>query len=191
MDSAVAAVMARGWLMHPMARCERQRHQLALVAEFGHEDDGRADEEGVHREQGKAQFTVSGQNLDEEQSPPYYLNDPERKGGDAMKYGAVVVMRLLPPWLALDRETRNQKAEALYTVAGHYCDDVDVTWFDADALGSGHTDWVLCRFDSLDRYHAMWEDLRDLEFFFHPYAEIVDVLLGLQNGYQRFEAGEL
>ncbi|MEZ5377415.1 MAG: darcynin family protein [Acidimicrobiales bacterium] len=108
-----------------------------------------------------------------------------------MKYGAVVVLRLLPAWLALDRGTRNAKAEPLQVVVARYAGEVEMDWFDADALGSGYTDWVLCRFDDLDRYHAMWEELRDLEFFFHPYAEIIQVLLGLNDGYQRFEAGEL
>ncbi len=108
-----------------------------------------------------------------------------------MKYGAVVTLRLLPAWLALDRETRATKASALQDIAATYRDEVDVEWYDADALGTGHTDWMMCRFDSLDRYHAMWEELRDLEFFFHPYAEIVQVLIGLRDGYERFEAGEL
>lgn len=108
-----------------------------------------------------------------------------------MRYGAVVAMKFLPAWLALDRESRRARAAAMYEVAGRYRDDVSVEWYDADALGTGHTDWVMCRFDSLDRYHAMWEELRDLDVFFHPYAEIVDVRLGLRDGYERFEAGEL
>ena len=106
------------------------------------------------------------------------------------RYGAVVVLRLLPAWLALSRDERNAKAATIVEIAGRYA-DVDVSWFDADALGTGHTDWVMCEFDSLDRYHSLWEELRDLEFFSHPYAEIVQVLLGLRNGYQRFEAGDL
>ena len=108
-----------------------------------------------------------------------------------MRYGAVVVLRLLPPWLALDRATRQEKAAVMYSIAARYKGEVEVSWFDADALGSGYTDWILCRFDSLDRYHSMWEELRDLEFFAHPYAEIVQVLLGLSDGYQRYEAGAL
>lgn len=108
-----------------------------------------------------------------------------------MKYGAVVCLRLLPAWLALDRPTRNAKAQPMQDIAARYHPEVTHDWFDADALGNGHSDWVMCRFDSLDRYHAMWEELRDLEFFFHPYAEITQVLLGLHNGYQRFEADEL
>jgi hypothetical protein len=108
-----------------------------------------------------------------------------------MRYGSVVVLRLLPSWLALDRATRQEKASAMFAIASAYEADVEVSWFDADALGSGYTDWILCRFDSLDRYHAMWEELRDLEFFFHPYAEVVQVLLGLNDGYQRYEAGAL
>jgi chlorite dismutase len=108
----------------------------------------------------------------------------------AHRYGAVVVLRLLPPWLALSREDRTTKAATIVDIARRY-DDVDVSWFDADAIGSGHTDWVMCEFDSLDRYHSLWEELRDLEFFSHPYAEIVQVLLGLRDGYRRYEAGEL
>lgn len=108
-----------------------------------------------------------------------------------MKYGAVVTLRLLPAWLALSRSERGSKAQAMLDIVASYRGEVDVEWYDADALGSDHTDWVMCKFDSLDRYHSMWEELRDLEFFFHPYAEIVQVLLGLKDGYERFEAGEL
>lgn len=108
-----------------------------------------------------------------------------------MRYGAVVTLRLLPAWLALDRTTRRAKAAPMYEIAERYRGEVAVEWYDADALGTGHSDWIMCRFDSLDRYHSMWEELRDLEFFFHPYAEIVQVLLGLSDGYQRHEAGEL
>ena len=108
-----------------------------------------------------------------------------------MNYGAVMTLRLLPPWLALDRTVRREKSEPMYDIARRYRNEVDVEWFDADALGSGFTDWVLCRFDSLDRYHAMWEELRDLELFSHPYAEIGQVLLGLSDGHQRYEAGDL
>lgn len=108
-----------------------------------------------------------------------------------MRYGAVVTLRLLPNWLALDRAERNAKSAVMFEIARRYDGEVDLTWFDADALGTGFTDWVLCRFDSLDRYHALWEELRDLEFFSMPYADIVQVILGLDGGYQRFEAGDL
>ena len=107
-----------------------------------------------------------------------------------MNYGAVVTLKIHPSWLALDRETRNSKAMAMLSIISQY-DDVDVDWFDADALGTGYSDWVLCRFDSLDRYHSLWEELKDLEFFFHPYAEIVQSIIGLHNGFERYEAGEL
>ena len=107
-----------------------------------------------------------------------------------MHLAAVISLRLLPPWLALTRDERNRRAAPLLEIAARY-DDVDVDWYDADALGSGFTDWILCRFDSIERYHALWEELRDQEFFSHPFAEIVDVRLGLRNGFRRFEAGEL
>lgn len=105
-----------------------------------------------------------------------------------MRYGAVVTLQLLPAWLALDRETRRAKAGRLFDIADAHRDHVAVDWFDADALGNGHSDWLLCRFDDLDRYHALWEELRDDEFFSHPYAEIRQVLLGLHEGYRHYEA---
>lgn len=108
-----------------------------------------------------------------------------------MKYGAVVTLKLLPEWLALDRAARREKAAELRGIVVRYHADVEVDWYDADALGTGYTDWVMCRFDSLDRYHALWEELRDLQFFSHPYAEIAQVLLGLNDGHQRYETGEL
>ncbi|MGH1506348.1 MAG: darcynin family protein [Acidimicrobiales bacterium] len=108
-----------------------------------------------------------------------------------MRYGAIVVLRLLPAWLALDRTQRRNASQPMYEIASRYRDEVAVEWFDADALGTGHTDWILCRFDELDRYHSLWEELRDLPFFSHPYAEIVQVLIGLHDGYQRYEAGTL
>ncbi len=106
------------------------------------------------------------------------------------RYAAVVSLRLLPQWLALDRSTRNTKAREIAEITDRY-DDVSFEWFDADVLGTGFSDWVLCRFDSLDRYHALWQEIRDTEFFFVPYAEITQVMLGLADGYRRYEAGEL
>ncbi len=76
-------------------------------------------------------------------------------------------------------------------IVASYHQRVTVQWFDADALGTGFSDWVLCQFDSLDQYHSMWEELRDTEFFGVPYAEITQVMLGLADGFERFEAGEL
>ncbi len=107
-----------------------------------------------------------------------------------MKCGAAATLKIHPAWLALDRETRNSKATAVLNVIDRYS-GVDVDWFDADALGTGYSDWVLCRFDSLDRHHSLWEELKDLEFFFHPYAEIVQSIIGLHNGFKRYEAGEM
>jgi hypothetical protein len=103
----------------------------------------------------------------------------------------VVALQLLPSWLALDRGARRAKAEPMQAIAARHQSRVSFDWFDADALGNGFSDWVLCRFDDLDHYHALWEEIRDTEVFAHPYAEITQVMLGLADGYQRFEAGEL
>lgn len=116
---------------------------------------------------------------------------PERNIIMDGSYGAVVTLQLLPAWLALDRDTRRAKSEPIREAAARHSGRVSFQWFDADALGTGFSDWVLCRFDDLAHYHALWEEIRDSDVFAQGYAEIRQVMLGLADGYERFEAGEL
>lgn len=101
-------------------------------------------------------------------------------------YSAVVLLEFFPAWLALSRVKRNEIAGKAQDIIAKY-PEVTVRWFDADALGHGYTDFAFCEFDDLQRYHFLWEALRDTEIFTHPYATIKDVILGIESGYQAYE----
>jgi hypothetical protein len=103
------------------------------------------------------------------------------------RYAVFVLLAFEPAWLALPRERRREVAAALQAIVGRH-PEVHVRWFDADAFGRGYTDFVLCECNDLERYHFLWEELRDSVLFTTPYARLVDVVLGLERGYQRFEA---
>lgn len=66
--------------------------------------------------------------------------------------------------------------------------DVSLRWFDADALGHGYSDFVVCEFSEMARYHFLWEELRDTALFSTPYLHIKDVILGIERGYELYEA---
>ncbi|HEB89577.1 MAG TPA: Darcynin 2 [Deltaproteobacteria bacterium] len=103
------------------------------------------------------------------------------------RYAAVVVLELLPAWLARSRAERNAATARLRPILDRYR-DVRFRWFDADALGHGYTDFVICEFDDLERYQFLWDEIRDTEFFTLPLARIRHVMLGSEDGYRRFEA---
>jgi hypothetical protein len=102
------------------------------------------------------------------------------------RYAAVVLLEFEPAWLALPRERRREIAAGLAAIAGRHR-EVEVRWFDADAFGRGYTDFVVCECHDLERYHFLWEELRDSVLFTTPYARQKDVVLGLERGYERFE----
>ncbi len=99
---------------------------------------------------------------------------------------AVVMLAFEPQWLALSRAERGKWAERVGEISARHA-NVTLSWFDADALGSGYTDFVLCHFQELRDYHFLWEELRDTELFSRPYVRIVNVLLGIERGYQAYE----
>jgi len=99
---------------------------------------------------------------------------------------AVVRLAFEPAWLALPREERRRWAGCAAEIAGRHA-NVSMTWYDSDALGSGYTDFVICRFSDLLAYHFFWEELRDTELFSRPYVRIVDVALGIERGYEAYE----
>ncbi len=100
---------------------------------------------------------------------------------------AVVLLEFEPSWLALARERRREHADAIGRIVARH-PEVSVRWFDADALGRGYTDFVVCEFDDLASYHFLWEELRDHEVFSHPYVRLKDVHLGLERAYEAYEA---
>lgn len=105
----------------------------------------------------------------------------------AIPMAAVVLLAFEPAWLALSRDERGRWAEKVGEVAARH-PNVAMDWFDADALAGRYTDFVICRFEEIAAYHFLWEELRDLEIFSRPFVRIVDVVMGLERGYEVYEA---
>jgi hypothetical protein len=104
------------------------------------------------------------------------------------RYLAVVRLAFEPAWLALPRDERRGHAARIAGILARHAEAVGVRWFDADALGAGWTDFVVCEFADLLAYHFLWEELRDDLLFARPYVRLVDVTLGLERGYEAYEA---
>ncbi|MCK7614711.1 darcynin family protein [Roseibium sediminicola] len=100
---------------------------------------------------------------------------------------AVVYLAFEPAWLALPREERGRIAGKIGAILARH-PKVTFEWFDADALAGGFSDFAICRFSDMRAYHHLWEELRDTEIFAHPYARIVNVTTGIENGFQDYEA---
>lgn len=100
---------------------------------------------------------------------------------------AIVYLAFEPAWLALSREERRVHAQTVGGILARH-PQVSFEWFDADALAGGFSDFAICRFSDMRAYHHLWEELRDTEIFAHPYARIVNVTTGIENGFQDFEA---
>lgn len=105
---------------------------------------------------------------------------------DQLPMTAVVALAIEPAWLALPRDQRRAKADIAFRIVEEH-PAVQVRWFDADALSGRHTDFAICSFTDIKAYHFLWEALRDTELFSHPYMRIVDVMLGIERGYEVYE----
>ena len=103
-----------------------------------------------------------------------------------LAFASVVRLAFEPAWLALPRDQRRTWAGRVDEICRRF-PKVSLIWCDSDALGSGYTDFVICRFTDFAAYHFMWEELRDLELFSRPYVRIVDVSLGIERGYEAYE----
>jgi hypothetical protein len=114
---------------------------------------------------------------------------PAANTAGAARYVAVVLLEFQPAWLALSRSQRAARLEELRPAFERH-PDVALRWLDADALGHGYSDFVLCEFSDLERYHFLWEEIRDSSLFSVPFVAIKDVMLGIEGGFQRYEASQ-
>lgn len=99
---------------------------------------------------------------------------------------AIVYLAFEPAWLALDRQERGEIAGQIGEILARH-PKVTFEWFDADALAGGFSDFTICRFFDMRAYHHLWEELRDTVIFSKPYARIVNVTTGIENGFQDYE----
>ncbi|MEK8211764.1 darcynin family protein [Paenibacillus sp. FSL L8-0463] len=106
-----------------------------------------------------------------------------------MRYMMIVLLEFYPSWLALPREERRKHADSLQGIIQKYGQHVKVRFFDAEALpGKDYTDFVLCETVDLMQYHYMWEEIRDSLPYTKGYMKIKDVVMGIENAFQSYEA---
>jgi hypothetical protein len=104
----------------------------------------------------------------------------------------IVLTEFYPSWLALSREERREYAKDLMEIVEEFKDRVQVRFFDAEALpGANFTDFMICETMDLKAYHFMWEKLRDTPAYGKGYFKIKDVIIGMENAFEVFEAEEL
>lgn len=104
-------------------------------------------------------------------------------------YAALLLYTVTPAWLALSRAERRQVgAETIRPILDRYAGRVQASFFDAEAFTARCSDFAVFRFhDPRDFYHLI-EALRDTALFGVPYLSVNDLILGLQNSFQEYEA---
>ncbi|MEP3046200.1 MAG: darcynin family protein [Roseibium sp.] len=100
---------------------------------------------------------------------------------------AIVYLAFEPAWLTLSRMKRGIYGEGVGAILANH-PRVTFEWFDADALAGGYSDFAIYRFSDMRAYHYLWEELRDTEIFSKLLARITNVTIGIQNGFQDYEA---
>lgn len=108
-----------------------------------------------------------------------------------MNHCFIVLLQVDPAWLAMPRESRREYAAELYAIIGRHAPQVKVRYFDADAFSGKCSDFVICETEDTVAYHNMWEELKDSRAFCGGLYRIQDVIYGIQNAYQAYEAGVL
>lgn|SRR5690625_403904 len=104
-----------------------------------------------------------------------------------MNYAFVVLVEFYPSWLAMTRGEREIKATELKKIILKY-PEVKVRFFDAEALpGKEYTDIIFCETNNIQKYHYMWEELRDHTIYTDGHMKIKNVIMGIEEAYKSFE----
>lgn len=104
-----------------------------------------------------------------------------------MNYVFIVLVEFYPSWLAMSREERGKRANELKEVILKY-PEVKVRFFDAEALpGKDYTDIIFCETNNVQKYHYMWEELRDHPVYTEGHMKIKNVIMGIEEAYKKFE----
>ena len=97
-----------------------------------------------------------------------------------------------PAWLRLSRTERNVfNATHVQPVLERYADRVSAQFCDAEAFTARCSDFVVFQTDKLEDFYFLFEELRDTALFTEPYLTVNDLIVGLEDGFQHFEAGRL
>ena len=87
-----------------------------------------------------------------------------------------------------DWSERNEfNEEFIYPIFSKYEKFVKVRFFDAECFYPRGSDIIIFECDDLKKYYFLVEDLRAIELFSKEYLTIVDIMMGMEDGYKEFE----
>ncbi|GHE09106.1 darcynin family protein [Streptomyces alanosinicus] len=106
-----------------------------------------------------------------------------------MKTTIILTHTFTPAWLALSREERNAMAAAhVHPLFAKYADRVSARFFDAEAFTTAFSDFALLETEDLKAYYFLIEELRDSPLIAQGYLVMNDIFMGVEAGFQAFEA---
>ena len=109
-----------------------------------------------------------------------------------MNYTVLVLYQTTSAWLELSRERRSLFFQAQVTpILDKYNDSLKIRLFDSEAFHPQTSDFMIVECDDLKKYYYFIEYLRDTELFSVPYLQLKDIVIGIENGSQKFEEMEL
>lgn len=108
-----------------------------------------------------------------------------------MQYTILILLKALPAWLAMSREERNGFTEkTLVPIFEKYAEALHISYHDSEAFHAEISDFMIIKTTDMKSYYFFIEELRDTPVFARPYFELKDLIMGLEDGYKKFEAHE-
>jgi len=104
-----------------------------------------------------------------------------------MKMTIFMLLNATPTWLSLSRPQRRAFLTDIVQpiLAAHPA--TRMRYFDVEAFTGRCSDIVAFETEDLQDYSDLVDSLRDTAFFNAPYYEVVDILPGIENGYQAYD----
>ena len=94
-----------------------------------------------------------------------------------------------PAWLRLSRDERNAfNAAQVRPVLERHAGRVSARFCDAEAFTGRCSDFAVFGAARLEDFYFMLEELRDTALFTEPYLTVNDLIVGLEDGFERYEA---
>ena len=105
-----------------------------------------------------------------------------------MKYTILVLYKIQPSFLQLDRSERNKVMEKqVAPIMANFADKLEIRMFDSEAFHATTSDFLIIECADLSDYYFFMERLRDTPLFTKPYIQLNDIIIGLEDGFRQFE----
>ncbi len=106
-----------------------------------------------------------------------------------MKYLVVMTIRYNIKWLEKTREERNNfNDKYIIPIINKYSNDIKIRFFDAECFYAKGSDFFIFECFDLKKYYFMMEEMRDTELFSKDLLSVVDIMMGIEEGYKEFES---